>query len=195
MGPDNASSRETIDAPAWTFVGEVCARAVVAAILSGSLEATWIARASLATPAGFGLVMTGLWFPPMLALALAMNRAFATLSLFARGRLPTVAMTALYANVGAFLFFALTARTAIALPIRIAPLEVVAAVGATTMIAALRLDGIVRRSIAIAGIVSAIAVQLFASRWIDAHRAYVAVIGEHAMLPRLVLRLLFARAL
>ena len=78
-------------------------------------------------------------------------------------------------------------------PLRAAPLEAVAAIGLAYAASHLELDEPFRRPIAIAGIVVVVALQVYASHWIDAHRAYASILVERTAVPRFMLRTVLHR--
>ncbi|MFI5297405.1 MAG: hypothetical protein ACHREM_04850 [Polyangiales bacterium] len=187
-GPDQSAVEER---PAWARVGELCARAAVSAIVVGLVEAAWMSRRAHGAPDGFALVVAALWVPPMIALgAVAATSRVVT---FLATRTQTAVMALGYAVFAALVAFVVLARLHQSAPMQAAPLEIVAAVTVTVAIAAIRLHGAPRRSVAIAGVLGVIALQLFAIRWIDQHRGWVELIRDHGFVPAVVVRTLFPR--
>jgi hypothetical protein len=93
---------------------------------------------------------------------------------------------------GAALIFA-RAMPSLAPSLRAAPIEAVAAIGLAYAASLLELDEPFRRPIAIAGLIVVVALQLYATNWIDAHRAYAGVLVERTAVPRFMLRTVLHR--
>ncbi len=179
---------EAVSSSPVDAIGLVCARAAVIALLIGVGEGLAVSRATETSVAGIGIANAGLWFPfalvsllPGLLLrrledprvrrgvAFALGVAFAAAVLFAR--------------------FSPTASTAL----RAAPVEAIAAVGLGWAAMELRFEDPLRRPIAIAGLVVAAALQIYATRWIDAHRAFAGLLAQHTAAPRFMLRTVLQR--
>lgn len=188
VGPDRSKSEER---PAWARVGELCARAAVAALVVGLVEAAFMSRRAHGAPDGFALVVAALWVPPMIGFGAVAGAS--RVVAFVESRAPAALMILGYAVVAALVSFVVLARLQSSSSLQAAPFEILAAIAVTLAIAALRLDGAPRRSVAFAGVVGVIALQLFAIRWIDQHRGWVALIHEHGFIPSVVVRALFRR--
>jgi hypothetical protein len=171
-------------------IGLVCARASLVALGGGLVEGLFMTRALDGAAAGLPLANAGLWFPLGL-LALLPARPIAK-------RLDNpIARPRLIALGGALLFLAavfglLGARLGLG-PIRWAPVEILAALELAVVASVLRPEPPLRRILAIAGLVLAFGLQLFATRWIDAHAAFAGATTQLAWVPRVMLKFVLRR--
>lgn len=170
---------------ALDLIGIVCARAVLVALGGGLIEGIFLARALGGATYGLPLANAGLWFPLAL-LALLPGR------LLARHLDAPATRPRIIALGGALLFLVavfglLGVRLGLG-PIRWAPLELLAALELAVVASALRPDPPLRRVVAVAGLVLAFALQLYATRWIDVHAAFAGATTELAWVPRLMLK-------
>jgi hypothetical protein len=166
-------------------VGLACARASFVALVVGGLEGLFVARAGGVSAGGLGLAAAGLWFPAAL---LALVPASALHGLATPKRVVFSGLLAL--TLAAALF----ARVSHAAPIvRAAPLEVASVLLVAWLGAGLQVEDPLRRPVAVVGIVLAVALQVVATRWIDAHRAFAGLLVEHSTVPRFMLRAVLRR--
>lgn len=171
----------TAESPATPLdtLGLYCARAVFVAVLVGIFEGIVVSRIADVTAGGIGIATAGLWIPAAL------------LFLFpaaALRRIPSrqIVAVVLALAFGAALFLARATKIA-------APLEAVVALTLAYAASSLDLEGFMRRPIAIAGLVLAIVLQLYAAYWVDAHRAFASLLVEHTAVPRFMLRSVLRR--
>jgi hypothetical protein len=180
------SAAERHDAPGVVdAVGLVCARAAIVALGGGLVEGFAISRALDAPSSGLAFANAGLWFPLGL-LALLPARASVSVLEAPERRARYLALG------GALLFLAAVAglvgqRLGIG-AIRWAPLELLAAFELAVVASAIRPEPPVRRAVAVAGIVLAFGMQLFATRWIEVHRAFAGAMTDLAWIPRVMLK-------
>ncbi len=180
------SAAEHDDAPsALDAVGLVCARAALVALGAGLVEGLLLGRALGGATAGLAFADAGLWFPLGLLAQLP-----------ARAIVPMLEAPARRARVmmlgGAILFLAavlglLGGRLGVG-AIRWGALELVAALELAVVASAVRPEPPLRRALAISGLLLAVGMQLFATRWVDAHRAFAGAMTELAWLPRVMLK-------
>lgn len=180
------SAAEHDHAPsALDAIGIVCARAALVALGGGLVEGLLLGRALGGATAGLALADAGLWFP--LGLLAQLPARLVVPMLDAPERRPRVMMLG-----GALLFLAavlglLGGRLGLG-PIRWCALELVGAFELAVVASAIRPEPPLRRAIAVAGLLVAFGMQLFATRWVDAHRAFAGAMTELAWLPRVMLK-------
>ncbi len=180
-------SDRTADSATTPFdaVGVVCARAAFVAALLGIVEGVVVSRLADVSVSGIGIATAGLWFPAALLFLLPA-------AALRRVRSPRVVPVALFIAFGAALIFA-RAMPSLAAPVRAAPIEAVAALALAYAASRLELDDPFRRPIAVAGLIIVVALQVYANRWINAHRAFAGVLVEHTAVPRFMLRAVLHR--
>lgn len=173
----NDAAAEPTATPLDTL-GLFCARAVFVAVLVGLVEGIVVSRVAEVSVSGIGIASGGLWIPAALLFlfpASLMKRvprraaAFGLAAAFLGGILVTRAThISLFAEAGAALGLAYAASL-------------------------LELEPMIRRPIAIAGIVLAVALQVYAAYWVDAHRAFASLLVDHTTVPRFMLRSVLRR--
>ncbi len=179
------------DAPnALDAIGLVCARAAFVATVGGLVEGALLVRALDGAAAGLVPADAGLWFP----LGLLAQLPARTLSPWARGparrwRVASLAAAALFVAAVAGLVGGRLGLGAV----RWLPLELLGALELAVLATLLRPEPPFRRAIALFGLVLAVAMQLFAARWTDAHRAFAGAMTDLAWVPRVMLRLVLRR--
>ena len=166
-------------------IGIVCARAAFVASLLGIVEGVVVSRLADLSVSGIGIASAGLWFPAALL-------ALLPASLLRRVPSTRAVAFGLAIAFGATVIFA-RAMPSLSAPLRAAPIEAVAAVGLAYAASLLELDEPFKRPIAIAGLVVVVALQLYATHWIDAHRAYAGVLVDRTAVPRFMLRTVLHR--
>lgn len=166
-------------------IGVVCARAAFVASLLGIIEGVVVSRLADLSVSGIGIATAGLWFPAALLSLLPA-------SLLRRVQSRRAVAFGLAVAFGAAVIFA-RAMPSLAPWLRAAPIEAVAAVGLAYAASNLELDEPFRRPIAIAGLLVVVALQVYASRWVDGHRAYAGVLVERTAVPRFMLRTVLHR--
>ena len=182
QGPSSLGALDTI--------GIACARAASVALVLGVIEGLLLGRAAGGTTPGMTIAVAGLWVPPAL-LALVPGALLVRLADDPRRRrVVAIALLALVA-VGALL--AWTAPVDAPSPWRALPLELSAVVGAAWGVSRMRFEDPFRRPAAYVGIALAVLLQLFANRWVDAHRALAGLLVDASFIPRLMLRLVLRR--
>jgi hypothetical protein len=178
---------EDQQAPATAFesLGLSLARAGFVALVLGLVESLFVRRAAGFDIPGLAPALAGLWLPAsIVSLAAALDDP--------RGRRfipPTFALLAFAAIV----FLLRLGGAGIALHLRALPLELVALFGVGTLAAWTRPSEALRRPLAIGAIFVVFALQLFATRWVDAHRGFAGVIVDDTGIPRLMLRAVLRR--
>ena len=164
-------------------VGLVCARATLVASVLGFVEGLVISKTTETSVAGLGLATAGLWWP----LALASLGPAHALHRWPRAGVSTALLAAVLAS-------ALFARfSPFAAPLAAAPLEGAAALLLAWLAAGLHPGLQVRRPVALLGLLLAVGLQLFATRWVDAHRAFAGLLVDHSAAPRFMLRTVLRR--
>lgn len=174
-------------------VGLACARASMVALVVGLIEGLALGHRAGATNAGLGLATAGLWIPAALV-ALLPGAALVKLADDARKR--TVLLGVLGAAFVISFVVAWTqpsAEVSLGSPLRALPLEITGAIAAAWGASLMRFEGPMRRPAAYVGIAVAILVQLFANRWVDAHRALAGAMVEASFVPRFMLRVVLRR--
>lgn len=174
----NDAAAESPATPLDTL-GLYCARAVFVAVLVGLFEGIIVSRVAEVSVSGIGIASAGLWIP---AAFLFLFPA----SLLRRVPSRQAVAVGLAVAVGAAAIFAKAAHSA-------APLEAAAALAFAYAASQLELEGFIRRPIAIAGIALAVALQVYAAYWVDAHRAFASLLVEHTTIPRFMLRSVLRR--
>jgi hypothetical protein len=180
----NHATAESSVSPLDT-VGVICARAAFVAVLLGVVEGIVVSRLSEISVSGIGIATAGLWFPIALLFLLPA-------SLLRRVRSPRVVATALVIALMIAVIFA-KATPNLAAPLRAAPIEGIAALGLAYAASRLELDAPFKRPIAIAGIVLAVALQVYGTYWVDSHRAFAGLLVEHTAVPRVMLKAILRR--
>lgn len=165
-------------------VGIVCARAAFVASLVGIVEGVVVSRIAEVSVSGIGIATAGLWFPAGLLFLLPASAL--------RRAPPRAVAVGLFVALAAALIFA-RAMPALSMPLRAAPIEAAAALAFAYAASRLELDEPFKRPIAIAGLVVVVALQVYATRWVDAHRAFAGVLVEHTAIPRFMLRTVLHR--
>ncbi|MBI2395168.1 MAG: hypothetical protein HYV09_36700 [Deltaproteobacteria bacterium] len=165
-------------------VGLVCARASFVAVLVGVVEGITVSRLTGVSVAGIGLATAGLWFPAAVIALLPATR----LHRFSKRKVATALLVAVLTT----LLFAKFATT-VSPVLRALPVEASVALAFAWLAAGLQLDDPLRRPLAIIGIVVAVVLQIFSTRWVDAHRAFAGLLIEHTAVPRLMLRTVLRR--
>jgi hypothetical protein len=185
----NAEPAEQTDVPSpLESVGLACARAAAVACVVGVGEGLVVARAAETSAEGIGLATAGLWFP--IALVGLVPGLF-----FRRLESATARRALSFGLFAAFLAAVLFARfSSFAPPLaRALPAELLASVGLGWAAMELRFEAPLRRPVAIAGLVAAAVLQVYASRWVDAHRAFASLLTQHTAVPRLMLKFVLRR--
>ena len=181
MAETRAEKTESSTGVALDSIGMVCARAAMVAIGVGLAEGAVLSKTIEPSVSGLGFATVGLWFPGAFI-------AVALMSLLQRleGRARTTLLaTLVVARVAALGF----ARFSHAVgPLRAAPAEIVGALLLAWGASVVRVEGIFRRPLAVAGVALAVVLQIYGTRWVDSHRAYAGLIAETSFVPRLMLR-------
>jgi hypothetical protein len=184
---------EDQQAPATAFesLGLSLARAGFVALVLGLVESLFVRRAAGFDIPGLAPALAGLWLPASIV-SLGVATPLAAALDDPRGRRfipPTFALLAFAAIV----FLLRLGGAGIALHLRALPLELVALFGVGTLAAWTRPSEALRRPLAIGAIFVVFALQLFATRWVDAHRGFAGVIVDDTGIPRLMLRAVLRR--
>jgi hypothetical protein len=185
---DEPSSLSALDS-----VGIACARASMIALVVGMIEGLALGHRASAGDAGIGLATAGLWIPGALV-SLLPGAALVRLADDARKR--RIALAVLGVAIVASIVVAWTQpgiEISLGSPLRALPLEISGAIAAAWAASLMRFEGPLRRPAAYVGIAVAILVQLFANRWVDAHRALAGAMVEASFLPRFMLRVVLRR--
>lgn len=182
------SEEISLEAPSTPLetVGLVCARASFVAVVVGIVEGLLVARAADTSIAGIGMATAGLWLPAAFV---------ALLPAAALHRLPASRRTVFTGLLAVLLAATLFARlaTSVSPVLRALPLEMAAALALAWIASGLQLDVPLKRPLAIIGIVIAVVLQVFANRWVDAHRPFAGLLLEHSAVPRFMLRTVLRR--
>lgn len=165
-------------------VGLVCARASFVAVLVGVIEGITVSRLTGVSVAGIGIATAGLWFPAAVIALLPATR----LHRFSKRKVATALLVAVLSS----LLFAKLA-TNVSPVLRALPAEASVSLAFAWLAAGLQLDDPLKRPLAIAGIVVAVVLQIFSTRWVDAHRAFAGLLIDHTAVPRLMLRTVLRR--
>lgn len=169
-------------------IGLVCARAAVIALVIGVGEGLAVSNVIGTSVAGIGLANAGLWFP----IALVSLLPGLLLRRLDDPRVRRGLAFALGVALAAAILFARFSTTGSSV-LRAAPAEAIAAVGLGWAAMELRLEDPLRRPVAIAGLIVAAALQVYATRWVDAHRAFAGLLAQHTAAPRFMLRVVLRR--
>jgi hypothetical protein len=177
----------TLDTPTTPLdaIGMVCARASFVAVLVGIIEGIVVSRVSDISVSGIGLATAGLWFPAALLFLLPA-------SLLRRAPSIRAVITGLVIAFGVTLVFTRVAPS-VPFALRVAPLEMVSALALAYLASLLNIDAPFRRPIAIFGIVLAVALQVYATYWVDGHRAFAGLLVEDTTVPRFMLKSVLRR--
>lgn len=167
------------DVTSLDTLGVYCARAVFVAVIVGLVEGIVVSRLAEVSASGIGIATGGLWIPASLL--------FLAPAAYLK-RIPsrqTVAM-------GLAVLFGVSLLVSRATHLA-APAEVAGALFLSYVASLLELDPVVRRPIAIAGLVLAVVLQIYAAYWVDAHRAFASLLVDRTTIPRFMLRTVLHR--
>ncbi|MEO7093929.1 MAG: hypothetical protein ABI175_11810 [Polyangiales bacterium] len=193
MAERSEKREEPTSLSALESVGVACARASMVALVVGMIEGLALGHRVGAGDAGIGLATAGLWVPAAL-IALVPGGALVKVTGDARRR--TIVLAVLGAAIVASVVVAWTQpsiEVSTGSPLRALPLEISGAIAAAWAASLIRFEGLMRRPAALVGLAIAILVQLFANRWVDAHRALAGVMVEASYVPRFMLRVVLRR--
>jgi hypothetical protein len=192
-----AETSEKRDEPtnlsALDSVGIACARGSMVALVVGMIEGLALGHRAGGGNAGIGLATAGLWVPAALV---ALLPGTALVRLAGESRTRTIALAVLGLAIVASIVVAWTQpglEVSPGSPLRALPLEITGAIAAAWAASLMRFEGPVRRPAAYVGIAVAILVQLFANRWVEAHRALAGAIVDASFVPRFMLRVVLRR--
>ncbi len=171
----------TVEPPATTLdtIGLYCARAVFVAVLVGMVEGLVVSKLAEVSVSGIGIATAGLWVP---AAFLFLFPA----ALLKRVQSKQAVALGLAVAFGAGLLVARAAK----LPI---VAESAGALALAYVASQIDFDPAFRKPISIAGILLAVALQLYAAHWVDAHRAFASLLVERTTVPRFMLRTVLRR--
>lgn len=187
MAQHDAATAEPTATP-FESIGMLLARASFVALIVGLLEGVIVARLADTPVSGIGLATAGLWLPgAVLAIIIGLGVRRAAQG----GGRRNIGLAVLAAMVVAIA----AARVLSSAPVsvRAAPIEIVAAIALGWVSCELEVAEALRRPIAIAGIVIAVGLQLYATRWVDAHRAFAGLLADKTMIPRVMLKYVLRR--
>jgi hypothetical protein len=168
-------------------IGMACARAGFVALLVGMVEGVVVSKMADASVSGIGLATAGLWVPVAL-FALLPGAALRRVAQRAQRRNVAFAMVA--ALFAALLFAKLAHVSPI---VRLAPVEIVAAIGFAWVALEIEVSEAIKRPLAIFGFIVVALLQFYATRWVDAHRAFAGLLVEGTFVPRAMLRFVLRR--
>ena len=174
-------------------VGIACARASIVALVVGLVEGLALGHRAGAGDAGIGLATAGLWVPAALV---ALLPGAALVKVASDGPKRTLVGAVLGAAIVASIVLAWSqpsAEVSMGSPLRALPLELTGAIAVAWGVSLMRFEGAMRRPAAYVGIAVAILVQLFANRWVEAHRALAGAMVEASFVPRFMLRVVLRR--
>jgi hypothetical protein len=168
-------------------IGMACARAAFVALIVGMVEGIVVGQMADMSVSGIGLATAGLWVPVGLV-ALLPGTGLRRLAQRAKRR------NVAFAVVAAFFAAVLFAKLSHVSPVlRLAPAELVAASGLAWVALEIEVSEAIRRPLAIFGFVVVAVLQFYATRWVDAHRAFAGLLVEGSFVPRAMLRFVLRR--
>jgi hypothetical protein len=188
MSEKNLSLDAETEATPLERIGLVCARAAFVATLVGVIEGVVVSNLAETPVSGIGLATAGLWLPGAL-LALVPATLLRRLDDPRTRRIVAYLFGVGIVVASAFARFAVGAP----FPLRAGPLEAVTAIALAWAATELRLEPPLRRPVAIAGLVLAVALQVYAMRWVEGHLAFAGLLSEKTCFPRMMLRTVLRR--
>jgi hypothetical protein len=181
---DAAAEQES---SALDVVGIACARAAFVALLVGMIEGIVVAHMADMSVSGIGIATAGLWAPVAL-FALIPGAALRRLAQGLRRR--NVAFVVVAAFFASLLFAKLSHASPI---VRLAPAEIISAIGLAWVALEIEVSDAIRRPLAIFGLVVLVALQFYGTRWVDNHRAFAGLLVDGSFVPRAMLRFVLRR--
>ncbi len=175
---DDEETPSTLD-----VVGLACFRAAVVAGIVGGIESTLVSTSVELKVPGFGAATAGFWIPATLLLLFPAHLLRSLEDPNLRRRL-AFAFGVLIAGAALFARLAKVSSP----QLRAAPLELAAAVGLLWAVTEVQLGPPLRRFVAVAGIVFVVVLQVWSTRFVDAHRALAGALVEATFVPRLLLK-------
>lgn len=184
---DDEATPSTLD-----VVGVACFRAALVAGVVGTVEATLVATSVEVKVPGFAPATAGLWIPAALVLLFPAHLLRGLEDPVLRRRLAfafgvVIAAAALFARLAPKIAPHLSPQ------LRAAPLELAAAIGLLWAATEVQLAPPLRRFVAVAGIVFVVVLQVWSTRFVDAHRALAGALVEATFVPRLLLKLVLRK--
>ena len=174
-------------------VGVACVRAAIVALIVGFAEGILLGKRFGMSSPSIGLATAGLWFPA--ALIALIPGALLVRYVGDSSKRRIVAGIFAVALIGSAIFAASQppVEVSVGSPLRALPLEIAGALSVAWGASLMRFEGAMRRPAAYVGIALAALIQLYANRWIDAHRAFAGAMTEASFVPRIMLRFVLRR--
>jgi hypothetical protein len=168
-------------------IGMACARAGFVALIVGMVEGIVVSHMADMSVSGIGLATAGLWVPVGLVALLPGAAVRRVAQRTQRRNMAFIVVAALFASI-------LFAKLSHASPIvRLAPVELVAAIGFAWVALEIEVSEAIRRPLAVFGFIVVALLQFYATRWVDAHRAFAGLLVEGTFVPRAMLRFVLRR--
>ncbi|GAC1352976.1 MAG: hypothetical protein NVS3B20_22450 [Polyangiales bacterium] len=182
MAVNSRAEEESAAGGVLDSIGGLCARATAVALALGLVEASVLRKVMEGSASGIGIATAGLWFPAAFLAVIASSQLRRVLNARAQSQLPAWLFGILIAALG----YARFGHAAVFL--RAAPAELIGVFTVAWAATMVRFDGFLRRPVAYVGLFLSLLLQVYANRWVEAHRAYAGAMAEKSFVPRIMLR-------